>query len=114
MGIKMSTRTTLTLDDHLLQRLKRESVLRGETFKSYLNTVIRRGLEQPNLVSGVAEPLPTYALGTHIGVDLTKALALAAELDDATLLAASAGSGADKAHLPTRRVKATPRKQARS
>ena len=77
----MSTRTTLTLDDHLLQRPKRESVLRGETLKSYLNTVIRRGFEQPNLGSGVAEPLPTYELGTHLGVDLTKALALAAELD---------------------------------
>lgn len=80
----MSTRTTLTLDDDLLQRLKRESVLSGETFKSYVNAVIRRGLEQASLPTGVAEPLPTYALGTHIGVDLTKALKLAAELDDAS------------------------------
>ena len=110
----MSTRTTLTLDDHLLQRLKRESVLRGETFKSYLNTVIRRGLEQPNLVSGVAEALPTYALGTHVGVDLTKALALAAELDDAPLLAASHVPPTGNADSPVRRAKKSARKQARS
>ena len=86
----MSARTTLTLDDDLLQRLKRESVLRGETFKGYLNDVIRRGLEPPNVFDGVAETLPTYQLGTRVGVDLTKALALAAELDDEPLLAASA------------------------
>ena len=40
----MSTRTTVTLDEDVLERIKRESRARGESFKDTLNDLLRVAL----------------------------------------------------------------------
>ncbi len=74
-------RTTVTLDPDVAARLQRLALERGTTFKATINATLRAGLE----ASGGA-PRPyreaTRDLGVQPGVDLTKALRLAAELED--------------------------------
>lgn len=73
-------RTTVTLDPDVLsavRRLMREGDL---SFKEAVNTAIRAGLHVQR------QPKPfrqrTFRLGQRTGVDLTKALDLAATLED--------------------------------
>ena len=40
----MSTRTTVTLEDDVVERIKRESRARGESFKDTLNDLLRAAL----------------------------------------------------------------------
>ncbi len=40
----MSIRTTVTLDDDVLERVKRESVARGTSFRETLNELLRAAL----------------------------------------------------------------------
>lgn len=82
-------RTTLTLDDDVIALLKRAERERGLSFKQVVNDALRRGLAAPPAPM-VAEPLPSYRLGTRPGIDLTKSLALAGELDDEALRAKQA------------------------
>lgn len=77
-------RTTLTLDDALARRLKLKAAESGRTFKEVVNEALARGL-----ASGEGERLgrpyrlkPVSLGGVREGVDLTKAVALAAELED--------------------------------
>jgi hypothetical protein len=42
----VSIRTTVTLDDDLLERIKRESRSRGASFRQTLNDLLRAGLLQ--------------------------------------------------------------------
>lgn len=74
-------RTTVTLDSDLAARLKALARERGVSFKEALNSVLRRGLAE-----GAEEARPyrlrTYTMGVRPGIDLTKALQLAAELED--------------------------------
>lgn len=73
-------RTTLTLDDDLADDLKRLAAQRGVTFKDAVNQALRTGLAHH------AEPrpfrTPARPMGLRKGVDVTKALRLAAELED--------------------------------
>jgi hypothetical protein len=73
-------RTTIDLDPDLDAKLRSLARERGVTFKDALNSVLRRGL------AGESETRPfrqrTYAMGVRPGIDLTKALQLAAELED--------------------------------
>lgn len=70
----------MTLDDDLADRLRRIAAERGLSFKEALNSSLRAGLERQ------AEPRPfrtqARSLGLRPGVDLTKALRLAADLED--------------------------------
>ena len=43
----MSSRTTVTLDDDVLERVKAESRARGISFKQAVNDLLRRGLISP-------------------------------------------------------------------
>jgi hypothetical protein len=74
-------RTTVTLDADIAARLHRLAVERGTTFRATINATLRAGLE-----AGGAAARPyreaTRSLGVKPGVDLTKALRLAAELED--------------------------------
>ena len=79
-------RTTLTLDDDVITLLKRAERERGVSFKQVVNEALRRGLSVA-VAPGVAEPLPSYRLGTRPGVNLIKSLALAEELEDDALRA---------------------------
>lgn len=76
-------RTTLTLDDALAKELKRRAVEEGRSFKELVNQAIARGLSpQPD------RPRQRFRQETHPlggvqeGVDMTKALQLAAVLED--------------------------------
>jgi hypothetical protein len=40
----MSVRTTITLDDDVIERVKRESRARGASFRDTLNDLLREGL----------------------------------------------------------------------
>jgi hypothetical protein len=77
-------RTTVTLDDDVAAKLKHAARERGTSFKEVLNSSLRRGLQ-----SGPAESkpyrVPTRRLGVRPGVDLDRALGLAAELEDAEI-----------------------------
>ena len=74
-------RTTVTLDPDLAARLKALARERGVSFKEALNSVLRRGLSEG---SEQARPyrLQTYTMGVRPGINLDKALQLAAELED--------------------------------
>ncbi|MEN3281397.1 MAG: hypothetical protein V7607_2537 [Solirubrobacteraceae bacterium] len=75
-------RTTITLDDDLAETLKRRARERDVPFKRVVNETLRAGL------AGRAPATKPYRmkprrLGVHSGVNLTKALSLAAEIEDA-------------------------------
>jgi hypothetical protein len=76
-------RTTLTLDDTLAKELKRRAAEEGRTFKEIVNQALARGLGPQR--SHPARPFRqrTHSLGgVQEGVDVTKALQLAAVLED--------------------------------
>lgn len=84
-------RTTVTLDpdvEKLIRRAMRET---GEPFKQVLNRAVRNALQSQAPVrkpGRLSKPvrLPTFNMGKPL-VDLTKALALAAELEDQEIIA---------------------------
>jgi hypothetical protein len=75
-------RTTVTLDPDVAVKVQALARERGISFKEALNSTLRRGLSQ-----GPGAPRPyrlrTRRMGLRPGIDLDKALALAAELEDA-------------------------------
>lgn len=77
-------RTTVTLDPDVESMLRKEVRRRGEPFKQVLNNAIRIGLRNPSRRGTAFEPL-TFEMGEP-RVELTKATALAAELEDDELI----------------------------
>ncbi len=73
-------RTTVTLDPDVESMLRKEVRRRGEPFKQVLNKAIRAGLRHMKRRDQAFAPL-TFDMGKP-HVDLTKATALAAELED--------------------------------
>jgi hypothetical protein len=79
-------RTTVTLDDDVAAKLKEEARRQKISFKEMLNTSVRQGLR-----GGTPQAAPPYRLQPHPmrarpGVDLDRALGLAAELEDAEIM----------------------------
>ena len=75
-------RTTVTLDPDVQILLKNAAHLSGKPFKQTLNDAIRAGLRPQRSAPATAVPVwPVFDMGQPL-VDLTKALALADELDD--------------------------------
>lgn len=74
-------RTTVSIDPDLAAKLRRIAQERGISFKEALNTVLRDGMGAER---GPARPyrLRPRRLGLRPGIDLDKALRLAAELED--------------------------------
>jgi hypothetical protein len=79
-------RTTITLEVDVATRLREFAHRSGISFKQAVNDAVREGLSSPATLR--AEPFvqPTYSLG-RVRVDLTKALSLAADLEDQELVA---------------------------
>jgi len=77
-------RTTVTLDEDVAAKLKMAARERGVSFKQALNDAVRAGLSRPS--EPRAYRLPTFHLGLRSGVNLDKALRLAAELEDAEVV----------------------------
>ena len=76
-------RTTVTIDDDLAIRLETLRRERGFTFKEALNSTLRAGLEGGRRRTPYRTP--TFDMGVPL-VDLTKALQLAAELEDEEII----------------------------
>lgn len=75
-------RTTVTLDPDVQQLLKDAAHRSGKPFKTTLNDALRAGLRPQRPAAAKAAPSwPLINMGLPL-VDLTKALALADELDD--------------------------------
>lgn len=74
-------RTTVAIDPDLQAKVQRLARERGISFRRALNDVLRRGLE-----AGGGKPqlyrVPVRRLGLRPGIDLDKAHAYAAELED--------------------------------
>lgn len=79
-------RTTVTLDADVEASLRKVMRERGETFKQVLNAAIREGLVSARRKVAKLLKQRTFDLGESL-VDLTKALSLAAELEDAETIA---------------------------
>jgi hypothetical protein len=80
-------RTTVTLDPDVQRLLKDAEHRSGRPFKQVLNDAVRSGLSRTN-AKAVPFKQPVFSLG-RAKVDLTKANALAAELEDQDLIKAS-------------------------
>jgi hypothetical protein len=76
-------RTTVTIEDDIAARLESLRRERGLSFKEALNDTLRAGLQGRQRVKPYK--LPTYDMGPPL-VDLTKALQLAAELEDEEII----------------------------
>lgn len=76
-------RTTVDIDDTLLQRLRDDAHREGVPFRTMLHRVLQRGLEQPSTAPLSAYRTPSVSLGrVREGLSLTKGLALADALED--------------------------------
>ena len=80
-------RTTFRIDDDLLQDLKKHAQKQKTSLNNLLNKVIRSGME---VMNGSGRPKrrfrqKTQDLGRPL-VDLTKALSLAAQLEDEEII----------------------------
>ena len=81
-------RTTVTIDHDVEKLLRRAMRERGEPFKLVLNNAVREGLHATMGRKAVEKPYeqPVFDMGEPL-VDLTKALALAGELEDQDIIA---------------------------
>ena len=75
-------RTTVAIDPELQLRVKQLALERGISFREAINEILRRGLDQGSGSTGAQYSVPARPLGLRPGIDLDKALALAAELED--------------------------------
>lgn len=86
-------RITVTLDPDVEALLRKEMRARGESFKQVLNAAIRDGLRAGSARAPARKfKQRTFKLGKPL-VDLTKALSLAAELEDAKTVSKMQGRG---------------------
>jgi len=76
-------RTTLTIDDQLVQELKELAHRAGKPFKEVVNETLREGLRaKRGRPAKKPYKLTTVALGVRGGLNLDKALAIADTLED--------------------------------
>jgi hypothetical protein len=76
-------RTTLTVDDRIAKALKALAHRTGKPFKQVVNETLQAGLAAHNAPRPKPYRIKPVALGgVATGVDLTKALRLAAALED--------------------------------
>ena len=80
-------RTTLTVDDALILDLRATASTRGMSLKQLVNEALRAGLD------ALQEPrrrelyrCPTFSMGDPAGIDLDRALHVAAALEDEEVL----------------------------
>jgi hypothetical protein len=84
MSLGLHMRTTVTLDPDVEKMLRHAVRQHGQSFKTVLNTAVRRGLSHKPKLKRFRQP--TARMGPPApGVNLIKALALAAGLEDAEI-----------------------------
>jgi hypothetical protein len=81
-------RTTIDLDETLLERLRNAAHFEGVSFKAMLHRVILRGLDTaPRPAAEVRYETPTFSMGkVREGVDLVKARWIADDLEDEEIM----------------------------
>ncbi len=80
-------RTTIDLDDALLQRLRDKAHREGVPFKALLHRVILRGLDDAPSVRPKRYEPPSYSMGPiREGFDLVKARWIADDLEDEEII----------------------------
>jgi hypothetical protein len=79
-------RTTVTLDDDLAEMLRQRARERDAPFKRVLNEAIRAGLADGARTARPYRMKPRRPLSVRPGIDLTKALQLAADLEDEEII----------------------------
>lgn len=75
-------RTTLNIDDQLLQATKRRAAQRGQTLGEVVNAALQRELNREDAGSAPDLPVFTRGSGPAPGVDLTSNRALQEMLDE--------------------------------
>ncbi len=75
-------RTTLTIDDGIFRELRERAHQTGKPLKAVVNEALREGLTRPARRAARPRRQRTFHLGQPRAVDLDKALALAAALED--------------------------------
>jgi hypothetical protein len=75
-------RTTLTIDDDLFRALKERAHQTGRPLRAVVNEALQEGLTRPGRRAPKPHRMQTFRLGRPRGVDLVKALALAAAFED--------------------------------
>lgn len=78
-------RTTVTLDDDVAERLKADARERSVSFKQAINDAVREALSKPRPASKPYRA-ETFEMKARPGINLTKALQLAGELEDQELI----------------------------
>lgn len=78
-------RTTVTLDPDVAKAIRDVMRERGTGFKATVNDLLRRGL-RADAPSTVAYEMPVFESPIRPGIDLDKALALAAAMEDEEIL----------------------------
>ncbi|MBN2496703.1 MAG: hypothetical protein JXR96_19085 [Deltaproteobacteria bacterium] len=73
-------RTTLALDERVLQKIKSRAREEGKTFQEVANELLRLGLESQSRTAEDPTPFPVYALG-QARVDVADRQALLDALD---------------------------------
>jgi hypothetical protein len=81
----VSMRTTVTLDPDIASRLRDLARERRASFKATLNATLRAGLDVQR-VPAEAYQETVVDLGVLPGIDLTKALQLASQLEDEAIV----------------------------
>ena len=77
-------RTTVTLDDDVARELEQLQRDQGISFKEAVNSILRRGFGRDRKPRRYR--LKTYPMGLRQGINLDKALQLAADLEDAEII----------------------------
>lgn len=76
-------RTTLTIEDQLVAALKEAALRSGKPFKQVVNEALRAGLRELSRPAARPYRLQPASMGqAHAGIDIDKALHLAAALED--------------------------------
>jgi hypothetical protein len=78
----LSMRTTIHIDDDILQELKREATRASAPLRETVNRVLRLGLERLHPASAPPYRCRTFAMGFPPSSNLDKALELATLLED--------------------------------
>ncbi|HEX3392093.1 MAG TPA: hypothetical protein VHS55_05995 [Solirubrobacteraceae bacterium] len=78
-------RTTVTLDQDVASKLRQVARERGVSFKAALNEALRTGLRGGSQAARRYR-MPVRDMGVRKGIDLDRALTLAAELEDVEIL----------------------------
>ncbi len=77
-------RTTIEIDNDLVNKLKQQGLREGKSLRKVLNAALRKGLTTPLSRPHRRYRCPSFSMGEPLGakIDLDKALALAGAMED--------------------------------